>query len=816
MFNFYQDIRFAIRILLKNPGFALIATLSLALGIGANSAIFSLADALLLRPLPILAPSDVVNISTQTPDNPFGGLSYPNYLDIRAKSQSFDGVLAFQVFTMSVGTSANALPKIYPGALVTDNFFQVVGARPVLGRSFLPEEGKVPGRDAVVVVSNDFWQTQLSGDPSVLGRNIRVKGIDFTIVGVAPKSFTGIDQYFHPAVYIPAMMDQRLAAAPADPLEDRSNLSYSVKGRLKPGVSMQKAHAELVSVWSNLQRQYPENNQNLRMVVQTELQSRISREGPDSALIAILMCLVGVVLLIACANVASLLLGRARARNREIALRISLGATRARLLSQLLTESLLLALLGGALGLVIGYGGIAFFRTIPVPTDPPIDITPHLDTRVIVFSGIVAVFCAVLFGLAPALRTVKTDLVSSLKSTNSQAFGGRTIGRNVLVVGQIALSMALLIAAGVLFNGFRKMEAADPGFAVDHRVMLQLDTSLARYTPQQSREFYRKLIDQARELPGVRSVSLARSIPFSPDQYGTSVVPEGYQLAKDQTSESLVANIVDEHFFDTLDVHVDRGRAFTADDKEGAPLVAIVNEEFAKIYWPNQDALGKRFRFNDSKSPWVQIVGVTKTNKYLFVGEPATKFLYLPFAQNPSRQMLLLVQTVGEPASAVAPVREVIRNLDANQPVFNVRTLQTFFQQRAVDVPWMITELIITMGLVGLTLALVGLYGLIAYSVSRRTQEIGIRMAIGATEREVLGMVIRQGLTLSLTVIVAGSLAAFAVVRLLLAALAGLVSTSSITFVVIPVLLVLVTTAACYIPARRASMVDPMVALRYE
>jgi predicted permease len=816
MFNFYQDIRFAIRILLKNPGFALIAALSLALGIGANSAIFSLADALLLRPLPILAPSDVVNISTQTPDNPFGGLSYPNYLDIQGKTRSFNGVLAFQVSTMSVGTSANALPKIYPGALVTDNFFEVVGARPVLGRPFLPEEGKVPGRDAVVVVSNDFWQTQLSGDPSVLGRNIRIKGIDFTIVGIAPKSFTGIDQYFHPAVYIPAMMDQRLAASPTNPLEDRSNLSYSVKGRLKPGVSMQKAQAELVSVWSNLQQQYPENNQNLRILVQTELQSRISREGPDSALIAILMSLVGVVLLIACANVASLLLGRARARNREIALRISLGATRARLLSQLLTESLLLALLGGALGLAIAYGGIAFFRTIPIPTDPPIDITPHLDARVMVFSGIVAVFCAVLFGLAPALRTVKTDLVSSLKSTNSQAFGGRTIGRNLLVVAQIALSMALLIAAGLLFNGFRKMEAADPGFAVDHRVMLQLDTSLARYTPQQSREFYRKLIDQTRELPGVRSASLARSIPFTPDQYGTSVVPEGYQLPKDQTSDSLVANIVDEHFFDTLDVRVDRGRAFTADDKEGAPLVAIVNQEFAKTYWPNQDALGKRFHLNDSKSPWVQIVGVTKTNKYLFVGEPPTKFLYLPFAQNPSREMLLLVQTVGEPASAIAPVREIIRNIDSNQPVFNVRTLQTFFQQRAVDVPWMITELIITMGLVGLTLALVGLYGLISFSVSRRTQEIGIRMAVGATKREVLRMVIRQGLTLSLIGIAAGSLVAFAVVRLLTSALAGFVSTSAITFVVVPVLLVLVTAAACYVPARRASLVDPMVALRYE
>jgi predicted permease len=816
LITFFQDIRYALRILLKNPGFTLIAVLSLALGIGANSAIFGLADAILLRPLPILAPSSVLNIGTITPDNPYGGVSYPNYRDLLAKSQSFDGMIASEFSTVSVATSAKALPQVYFGVLVSDNFFQALGVQPALGRAFLPEEGKVPGRDAVVVISDDFWQTQFAKDPSVIGRSIRIKGIDFTVVGVAPPSFTGVDLYLHPAVYVPAMMSQRLDAAPIDPNQDRGDRSYSVKARLKPGVSRQTAQAEIATIWSGLQQQYPENNQNLGIVVRTELQTRIAREGPDAALVGLLMTLVSVVLLIACANVASLLLGRARARTREIALRISLGASRTRLLSQLLTESLLLSLIGGALGLWIAYGGIAFFQTIPLPSDPPIEIMPHLDARVLIFSLVAAILSAIVFGLAPALSSLKTDLVPALKTNNSTTFGGRTIGRNILVVGQIALSMALLVAAGMLLNGFRKSLAADPGFSTDHRLMLEFDTSLVRYSPQQTTDFYRKLVDQTRALPGVRSATLARSIPFLPDQYMTDVIPEGYQFPKGQNSDSLFANIVDERYFDTLNVAIDHGRAFTVDDKDGSPRVAIVNQQFAKTYWPNQEAIGKRLHLNDPKAPLVEIVGVTHTNKYLFVGETPTSFVYLPLAQTPSKQMLLLVQTSGDPALAAAAVREIVRGLDANQPIFNVRTLSTFFQQRAVTVPWLITEVIITMGLLGLTLALVGLYGLIAYSVSRRTQEIGIRMAIGANKRDVLRMVIRQGLVLSLAGIALGSVATYGVVRLLTAAMAGFSSMNPITFILVPMLLILVTLAACYIPARRASLVDPMVALRYE
>jgi putative ABC transport system permease protein len=530
-----------------------------------------------------------------------------------------------------------------------------------------------------------------------------------------------------------------------------------------------------------------------------------------------LMSLVGLVLLIACANVANLLLGRARARSREIALRISLGATRGRLLRQLLSESLLLALLGGATGLWVGYAGIAFLQSIPVPVDPPIDLGVRMDNRVLLFSLGAAIISALIFGLVPSLGSLKTDLVTALKSAAAGSTGGtRTIGRNALVVAQVALSMIVLIASGMMLDGFHNLLRLDPAFISDHRLMMEFDPGLTRYSVDQTRDFYRKLVDQARSVSGVRSVCLARSLPYMPDQFITAVVPEGYQLPKNQTTDFMIGNVVDEHFFDTMNVPVMRGRAFTADDKEGSRKVAIVNEEFAKAYWPNQEPLGKRFRLNSPTGPWLEVVGVTKTSKYLFIGETATKFMYLPFAQNQNSQMLLLVQTAGDPALAVKPIRELVQTLDSNQPIFNVYTLSSYYQQRAVAVPAMLIELVTTMGLLGLVLALVGLYGLISYSVARRTQEIGIRMAIGADRAKVLKMILRQGLLLAGLGILIGGVVTIGVTRLIKAGLVGLGAVSPATFIIVPLVLITVTLGACYVPARRASLVDPIKALRYE
>ena len=424
---------------------------------------------------------------------------------------------------------------------------------------------------------------------------------------------------------------------------------------------------------------------------------------------------------------------------------------------------------------------------------------------------------ALLFGLAPALQSIKTELVPALKAAN-QGFtaGRRMLGRNILVVGQVALSMALLVAAGMLIDAVRKTLVLDPGFRTDHLLMMEFDTALVRYTDDQTREFYRNLRDRARALPGVRSVTMTCYIPFSPNGFGKTVVPEGYQFPKGQDSVSLGAAIVDEHYFDTMKTTIIRGRGFTAEDKADTRRVAVVNEEFAKKYWPRQDPVGKRFRLNDSKGPWVEVVGLTMTNKYYFIAEPPMQYLYLPFAQEQNSRMSLIVETYGAPAGIAAPLREVVRAIDANQPVYNVRTFSSFYEQRAISVAMTLMQVVATMGLLGLTLALVGLYGLIAYSVSRRTQEIGIRMAIGANQIQVLKMVLRQGFALVLAGILVGGVISVVVARLLTIGLAGLGAPNPITFVVVPIALLLITMAACYIPARRASLIDPIRALRYE
>jgi putative ABC transport system permease protein len=813
----FQEIRHTFRMLAKNPGFTAVAALSLALGIGANSAIFSLADALLLRPLPIADPGAVLTVTTNTPDNPYGGVSYPDYRDFRAKSQSFDGIVAFQYPTWGVANSAKDIAQMRMGALVSDNFFRVLGVEPELGRSFRPEETQVPGRNPVVVLGHDFWLNQFGGDKGVVGRTIRMNGIDFTVVGVAPESFTGMDQYVRPSLFVPAMMEQRLEAAKENPLEQRSNHGWNVKGRLRPGYSQTSAQAELSTVWSGIQRQYPEADKGRNLAVKTEIQARFKQDPYDAILVIFLMGLVGLVLLIACANVANLLLARARSRSREIAIRMAVGASRIQLLRQLLTESVILSLIGGALGLVFAYGGIRFLQTIQIPTDLPIVIGVQLDRRVLMFSFLAAMASALFFGLLPALQSVRTELVPALKAAD-QGFTAkrRTIGRNILVVAQVALSMALLVAAGMLIDAVRKTLTMNPGFRTDHLLTMEFDTSLVRYTEEQTREFYRNLKERAQAAPGVKSVGMVSVIPFSPNQMGLTVIPEGYQFPKGAESAEVGDAVADENFFSTMQTGIIRGRAFTANDKADSPRVAIVNQEFANTYWPHQDPIGKRMHLHNKTGPWVEVVGLTKTNKYYFIAEPPMAFLYVPFAQEQNGRMSLLVESYGDPAALATPLREIVRGIDANQPVYNVRTIENFYKMRATSVAMMITEVVAAMGFLGLTLALVGLYGLIAYTVSRRTQEIGIRMAIGASKVDVLKMVLGQGVVLVASGIVVGSVLSFAVARMLTVGLVGLGTPNPMTYFIVPAALLLITMIACYIPARRASLIDPIRALRYE
>jgi len=813
----FQEIRQAVRLLLKNPGLTVIAGLSIAIGIGVNSALFSITDALLLRPLAIARPGDVVTIVTSTLTFLPGGVSYPDYQDLREKSRSFSGLAAYQFQSVGLAPSANVQPQMRLGMLVSDNFFSTMGIEPMLGRAFAPDEAKVPGRDAIAVLSYDQWVNQFGRDPGILGRTVRMTGIEFKIIGVMPESFTGMDLYVHPAFYAPLTMIQQLGTLPGNPLEDRANRFLQVKGRLRPGVSREQAQAELISIGKNLEKAYPATNHNHSIAVQTELQARFQQDPYDSALVVTLMTLAGLVLLIACANVANLLLARASSRSREIAIRLAIGAGRWRLLRQLLIESALLSSVGGVLGLGLGYLGILFFKTIQIPTDLPIVLLIRLDRRVLLFSLCAALASTLLFGLAPAWQAARTDLIPALRAAGLTASARRrTIGRDVLVIGQVALSLVLLVAAGMLLEGFRKTLGLNPGFRTDHIMTMQFDTRLARYTPEQSRLFYRNLVDRARALPGVKSATMAEAVPLSPGQSSQVVIPEGYQFPKGQETATEFGEAIDENYFPTMRTPMVRGRTFTFSDTADSRPVAIVNEAFAAKYWPNQDAIGKRVRIKDSQGPMLEVVGISKTGRYLFIAEPPTPYIYVPYTQQPASAMAVLVETAGDPAGVAAPLRDLVRSLDANVPIYNARTLENFYQLRAISVMLLILELVSAMGLLGLALALVGLYGLMSYSVSRRTQEIGIRMALGANRGSVVTMVLRQGFLLSAIGIGIGFVASLGVHSVLSRGLIGLGSSNPAVLAIVPVALLLVTIAACYIPAHRASQVDPIRALRWE
>ena len=813
----WQDIRHGVRMLRSTPAFTLAAILSLAIGIGVNSAIFSLADGLLLRPLPISHPSEVVSLSSTTLKGSWNSISYRDYVDLRDHSRSFQGLVAYTTATFVLGSRPDTPPQRKMGMFVTGNFFRALGVEPELGRGFRPDEDQEPGRDAVLVLSHDLWQQEFAADPAVIGRKVRISGIDFTIVGVAPHRFTGMDQYVHPALYIPIMMSPRINNDQNHhSLESRSQRDLLVRGRVKPGVTLDQARAELQVIARNLERSYPDTNRNVGVAVSTELQGRIRDDPVDAQIVGMVAALAAAVLLMACANVALLLLSRARVRSREIALRLAIGAGRARLIRQLLTESLLLAFVGGLLGIAVAYAGILFNQRIEIPTDLPIKISIQLDHRVLWVSVVASLASAVLFGLAPALQITRPNLVNALKTAGADVPGRRRLlGRNLLVVGQVAASMVLLLVAVTLFHTFRAAQVQSPGYRTDHLLMMSFNPSLVHETDAWAQQFFRQVAERARSTPGVKSAALAFNIPLGTERDSVEIIPEGYQFPHGQQTVEVMSNTVDENFFDTMAVLVIRGRAFLVTDTASAPRVAIVNDQLAKHYWPGQDAIGKRFRLDDRNGPWVEIVGVTKTGKYEWFAEPPTEFVYLPLWQHPRSQITLLAQSFSDPAGLVAPLREVVRGLDPNQPIYDVRTMEDFFQKRAVKNPNLIVENVGAMGFIGLILALVGLYGLVAYTASRRTREIGIRMAIGAPRSSVLRMVMHQGLRLAVIGIVIGLALSLGAERILNSIFSTSGTDWPVYLLVAPTLLA-VTLLAAYIPARRASRVDPTTALRYE
>ncbi|MGE5243421.1 MAG: ABC transporter permease [Betaproteobacteria bacterium] len=821
--NLWQDVRYGCRTLAGAPGFAIVAVASLALGIGANCAIFSFADALLLRPLPVARPGDVLTVGSTTSVEAFGASaivsSYPDYVDIRDRSRSFDGLAAFTYLTAGVATSPSATPKLKIGMLASGNLFAVMGIEPVLGRAFRPEEDQVPGRDAVVVLGHALWEEEFASDPGVLGRRLEIDGHPFTVIGVAPAEFTGLDQFVRSDFFVPLMMSSQLVGDPkAASLQARDARNLTLKGRLAPGVSQAAAQAELTTIGADLVRAYPDAEKNRRLTVRTELQARMAEDPPDATLIAMLSTLALAVLFVACANVAGLLTSRAPARAREMALRLAIGAGRGRLVRQLVTESLLIALAGGVAGLGVGYAGMRLFRQVQLPTDLPINLAFRMDHRALLFSLAVAAASAVLFGLSPAIQASRTDLTAAMKAGDAVAPGRRRRwGRSILVGGQVAVSVVLLVVALFMYRGFERQLAGGPGYRTDHLLMMTFDTSLVHYTETQSAQFFKEVGDRARMVPGVTNVAMATSVPMSPGVGAATVAPEGFQFPPGKDNATVLAARIDEHYFSTMGLTRLRGRDFRASDTADQPKVAIVNEQFARHYWPDQDPIGRRFRLVSRDNAWVQVVGLAKTGKYIFIAEPPTEFIYLPYRQQRVEQMVMLVQSAGDPAALAAPLRAVVRGLDPNLPIFNVRTMAEFYRMRVTTVFNVLISTVAALGLMGLSLAIVGLYGLVAYAVSRRTREIGIRMAIGADRNAVLRMVLRQGLTLAAVGLAVGLAGSVGAGRLMRAAFPTGDNHRDIAslLIVIPIVLA-ATSLAAFIPARRASRVNPIQALRHD
>ena len=815
-----DDAHYAIRSLRRTPELTAFVVITLALGIGMTSAPFSMVDALIFRPYPVPHPSGVVTLVSTSHDHSFDQFSYREYLDVRGNTKSYDGVIA-NADIQAVGFSAapGATPRVRGGMMVSGNYFHVLGVEPQLGRGFRENEDEVPGRDAVMVLGPDFWKHEFGSDPSVLGRAMRLNGTDFTVIGVAPDTFPGMQVFGRPDFYMPLAMARAFSTNPQKKfLEDRDDRELRVRARLKPGTTLQQAQTELAALAQTFKREYPKLNRDRGATVRTQFEMRTQEDDINWKFSVIFMVLALAVLLVACNNVAGLLLSRARTRTREIAVRLAMGAGRFRLIRLLLTESLILACLGGLAGIGVGYGGIKFLSTFSIPTTLPVTVPFRMDTRVLLATFAVAVSSALLCGLAPALQTTRADLVNGLKSADVDVPGRKRLwGRNVLVVAQVSTSLMLLVAAFLMVRGFQHSFVEGTGFAKDHLLMARFDPRLVQYNAAQTQRFYKLLTERMRVAPGVRSAALTQNPPLALDDFdGVAFVPDGFQMPPDRESLTSTMDTVDEGYFKTMGVPIMRGRGFLASDTADAPRVAVVNEQFAKHYWPGADAVGKHIRLDRRTGTPVEIVGVAQTITYRAIGERPTDFVYLPLAQHPIARMVLLLRSSGDPLQLVKPVKDLVRTLDPNLPMLETRSYEDLYRYHAVEGPRVAIEMVSTMGAVGLLLAIAGLYGLVSYNVSRRTREIGIRVAIGARPSDVLRLVMGKGLVLVGIGTLIGLTTGFAVEQLMNSMLFNAGGVDLVAYVIVVPSLFLVTMLAAFVPARTASLIEPTQALRYE
>lgn len=817
MENLLKDARYGLRMLLRSPGFTIVALLSLALGIGANTAIFSMVSAFLFAPLPVEQPSQLVSIFTTDVKNP-GPMptSHLNYIDYRDKNEAFSDMFAYTGQGVSYSSASGEAKNLF-AQIVSGNYFDVLGVKAQHGRTFLPDEDRTPGTHPVVVLSHAAWLRDFGGDPSIVGKTISLNRRDFNVVGVAQQDFTGTDIGGGPDLWVPMMM-HAVVQPGFDWYDTRRGLFLAMIGRLKPGVSTAAAQESMTGLGAQLENEYKKDNEgrNVRLVPLLTARKDPTGDGQVGLTFGALMGVAVIVLLIACANVTNLLLARATKRKREIAIRLAMGASRARLIKQLMTESLMLSLAGGTIGFFVAIWSKDVLRSLVPFGGGPNQQGFSIDPRVLFFALAVSVVSGLLFGLAPAVQASRPDLVPTLKGDLTLRVGSRGFWpylRKSLVVLQVGLSLFALITAGLFVRSLQKAQSVNPGFNPENVVLMAFNLGREGYTEPQGRNFHRQVIERIKAVPGVLNATIARDRPFG-GGFQRSVFIEGQEPPPGGRGVLVQTNNTGTGFFETLGVSLLRGRDFTENDNQQSPKVMIINQAMAARFWPDQDPVGKRLKlFGDQD--FREVVGLVTDTKYNSLTEPRRAFMYIPLQQEYVPQINVHVRTSSDAKGLVAALRNEVQQLDPSLLVLNVQTLSERVENSLGGERSQAT-LLGSGGILALILAAIGLYGVMSYSVAQRTREIGIRMALGAGRGNVMGLVLKQGVMLVSAGVVLGLGAAFVITRLLASLLFGVSAVDPITFAGTSAVLIVVALIASYVPARRATKVDPIIALRYE
>jgi len=814
MTSFGQDIRYGWRMIAKAPGYAVIAILTLALGIGANTTIFSWINSTLLNPVPGLArPSEVVSLTLSKPgDSPFP-LTYPDVEAMRDGQQSLTGIAVCNFAQMSL-TSQGRLLRVF-GMLASANYFEVLGVRLILGRGFLPEEDEKPGGAPVAVISYRLWQTNFGANPNIVGQPIEINKHRYTIVGVTPAVFQGSQTGVRTEIWVPVMMQEQITSG-GDLLHDHHFFWLLAFGRLKPGIIAEQAQAEMTLRLKREVRNYPEEHKGHDTVTVYPLwRNPFGLNQFLSTLLPALMFISGLVLLLACTNVANLMLVRSVGRRREVAIRLSMGASRWRLVRQLLVESLMLALAGGAVALLITFWTAGTLMSFLPSGDIPLALSVGTDRAVLLATLVISLLTGMIFGILPALRSSRGAPITALKDDSGRASGGVGKARlaSGLVVAQISLSLLLLICAGLFLRSVVKAQQINPGFNPHNVLIASYDLFTAGYSAASGAEFDRQFVAKLETLPGIQSVALSSRVPLAFGGGSTSVKPAGYVPQANESMETKVA-IVTPNYFQTMQIPLVKGHDFTLQDTQRSQRAVIVNEAFVDRYWPRQEALGKQLN-SDLTHEWFTVVGVTRTTKVDGLNEKPTPFLYLPLYQVYRADMTINARVAGDPLTFGKTIEKTIHELNPDVGLFDVIPLESR-QQFASFAQRLAGTFVGAFGLLSLILAAVGIYGVTAYTTRQRTHEIGIRVALGASKQDILRLVLGHGLRMTLVGVGLGLAVSFALTRFLSTLLLGVTSTDALTFSSIAILLCVVALFACFMPARRAMGMDPGVALRYE